>query len=59
MNKDFVLREIQRTALKNGGKPLGQSRFEAETGIKPHEWMRFWPRFGEAQREAGFAPNTL
>lgn len=57
MDKQYILDEIRRTAAGNGGKPLGRERFAAETGIKPHQWMKFWSRFGDAQREAGFAAN--
>lgn len=57
--KEQILKEIRRTAQANGGKPLGRTRFEQETGINPWTWGRYWPRFGDAQREAGFGPNTL
>ncbi len=46
-------------AEENGGKPLGVARFENETGIKPYDWEKFWARFGDAVKEAGFAPNQL
>lgn len=55
--KDKILDEIKRTAKENGGTPLGTSRFEKETGIKPHEWGKYWARIGDAQKEAGFLPN--
>jgi hypothetical protein len=51
--------EIKRTAQNNGGVPLGTARFETETGIKPYDWERFWNRFGDAQKEAGFTPNQF
>jgi len=58
--KNHIIEEIKRTAQKNGGRPLGISRFEAETGIKASDWMgKFWPRWGDALVEAGFQPNTL
>lgn len=57
--KQQVLDEIIRTAKENGGKPLGMAKFEKETGIKPYDWKKFWPRFGDAQKEAGFDPNQL
>lgn len=57
--RDEILKEIRRTAEVNGGKPLGRSRFEEETGITPWNWGRFWSRFGDAQKEAGFEPNAL
>src|SRR5260370_4396584 len=59
MEKDQILKEIRRTAEANSGKPLGVARFEIETGIKPWDWERFWARFGDAVKEAGFVPNQL
>lgn len=58
-SKDEILDEIRRTARANGGKPLGRARFEQETGINPWTWGAYWSRFGDAQREAGFEPNSL
>lgn len=57
MDRETIIAEIKRTAAENGGKPLGRARFQAETGIRPIDWMRYWSRFGDAQREAGFEPN--
>ena len=59
LTKQDILKEIQRTAKENGGIPLGANRFSKETGIKQYDWKKYWPRFGDAQREAGFEPNTL
>jgi Meiotically up-regulated gene 113 len=60
MNKAHILREIKRTAEANGGEPLGQSRFEKETGVKKSDWYgKFWARWGDALREAGFIANQL
>lgn len=40
--------------------PLGTSRFFQETGIKSSDWLgKFWARWGDALREAGFEPNQL
>ena len=57
--KQEIIKEIHRTANKNGGIPLGKGRFEKETGIKPYDWGKYWPKFGDALVEAGFKPNTL
>ncbi|HZS30911.1 MAG TPA: GIY-YIG nuclease family protein [Gaiellaceae bacterium] len=58
MDKEYVLAEIRRTA--EGGKPLGRARFAAATGIKEHDWQgRYWARWSDAVREAGFEPNEL
>lgn len=59
MTREEILAEIRRTAEENGGKPLGVARFSQVTGIKSYDWMRHWPRFGDAQREAGYEPNVL
>lgn len=53
-----ILAEIQRTA--SGDSPLGRKQFEDETGIKESDWLgRFWTRWSDAVREAGYEPNTL
>lgn len=60
MEKDFILREIQRTAEANAGRPLGWRRFLAETGIRETDWLgTHWARWSDAVREAGFSPNRL
>lgn len=58
--KNHIISEIKRTAQKNGGSPLGSSRFEAETGIKSSDWKgKYWARWGDALEEAGFQPNVF
>lgn len=58
--KDEILDEIRRCAAENGGVPLGQHRFEAETGVKPSDWRgRYWVTWNEALSEAGFGPNSM
>jgi hypothetical protein len=58
MDKQHILDEIKRTAKANNGVPLGRERFLQETGIKESDWYgKFWVRWGDALREAGFAPN--
>lgn len=59
MQKDDIIAEIRRTAQENGGKPLGVARFEQVTGIRPYDWGKHWARFGDAQKEAGYEPNSL
>lgn len=59
LTKLDIIEAIRRTAKENGGTPLGIGRFEKETGISLYDCQSYWSTFGEAQREAGFAPNTL
>ncbi len=59
VTKDQVLDEIRRVAAANRGKPPGTAKFEDATRIGKSDWIRFWPRWGEALAEAGFAPNQL
>lgn len=60
MTKNHIIREIQRTAQENGGKPLGRLRFLSETGIKESDWSgKYWACWNDALREAGYGPNQL
>jgi hypothetical protein len=59
MDKENILAEIRRTAKENGGVPIGKDRFAKITGIRPYDWGKYWVRFSEAQREAGFEPNKF
>lgn len=59
MRREEILAEIRRTTKENGGRPLGIARFEQATSIKPYDWSKYWPRFSDAQREAGFEANKL
>jgi hypothetical protein len=58
--KAHILDEIERTAEANGGQALGRQRFYAETGIKETDWSgKYWVRWSDALREAGYAPNQF
>lgn len=60
MNKQHILDEIKRTAKANGGTPLGINRFQEATGIRREDCVgKYWARWSDAIREAGFVPNTL
>ncbi len=60
MDKEHIIREIRRTANANGGVAPGWRRFEEHTGIRYYDWYgRYWTRWSDAVREAGFEPNRM
>jgi hypothetical protein len=60
ISREHILREVRRTAEANGGKPLGRMSFFTETGIKESDWRgKYWARWNEVLRDAGFGPNAL
>jgi len=60
ISREHIISEIRRTAIENGGVPLGRSRFQDATGIRETDWSgRYWTRWGDAIEEAGFEPNQL
>ena len=60
MDKKYIIDEIIRTTKENNGIPLGIGRFEKETGIKHADWWgKYWSKWGDAVKEAGFKPNIL
>lgn len=59
ITKEELLNEIRKISRENNGIPPGRDRFKKETGVTDWELNKYWPRFGDAQREAGFEPNTL
>ena len=60
MSKNNILEEIKRTAEANGGIPLGKQKFFQETGIKESDWSgRFWTKWSDAVKEAGYSPNKM
>lgn len=59
MERNEIIQAIKETAATSNGKPLGRNRFEQVTGITEYDIGRYWARWGDAVREAGFEPNTL
>ena len=58
MDKKHIIEEIKRVAAILETTP-GVARFKQESGITSFEIERYWPRWGDALREAGFAPNQM
>jgi hypothetical protein len=48
LDRGHTLSEIKRVASENRGSPPGKQRFESETGVREHEWGRYWARWGDA-----------
>jgi hypothetical protein len=60
MDRSFIIAELRRCATENGGTPLGKDRFERATGIRESDWSgRYWVRWSDLVREAGFEPQTM
>ncbi len=58
-SKQDILHAIRQTTNDNGGAPLGIIRFEKETGITSNDWGKYWPKFSDAQKEAGVDSNHI
>lgn len=60
LDRNHIIAEIRRTTQENGGQTLGASLFSDETGISRNYWEgKFWVCFGDALKEAGYAPNEF
>jgi hypothetical protein len=59
VDKQYILAELKRVSLANGGDAPGWRKFEHESGITQPEWQRHWVRWNDIVTEAGFAPKAL
>lgn len=57
--REFILDEIRRVGSALGRAP-GRREFLKHAGIKESDWSgRYWARWSDALREAGYEPNQL
>lgn len=60
MNPEEITREIRRLAQENGGKPLGERLFLANSGLKRSQlWAASFGSYSEALVAAGYSKNKL
>jgi hypothetical protein len=60
LTREEIIAEIHKQFAANGGDALGERTFKTATGIKESSWKgRFWVRWTDAVREAGYVPQVL
>lgn len=58
--RDFIISEIRRLAGESAGSPPGKYAFARATGITEGKWRGvLWLKWGDALKDAGFAPNQF
>jgi hypothetical protein len=58
VTRDEIISEIRRIAELEG-RPPGRSTFERHTGLTRTGWAgRYWARWSDALKDAGFSPNA-
>lgn len=60
ITREEILSEIRRFVASHDGGIPGERTFTAATRIKPSAWKgKYWPRWTDAVREAGYDPNKM
>lgn len=60
MDKEFIISELQRITVEDGGTVPGSKKFSDRTGIRSADWLgKHWARWGDAVAEAGLQPNEF
>jgi hypothetical protein len=58
ISREDILSEIRKLVGANGGEVPGERTFAVATRIKESAWQgKYWPRWSDAVREAGYDPN--
>jgi len=60
MEKQHIIKQIQKIAASNGGEAPGWRKLQAEAGINYSDWCGVhWARWNDALADAGFGPNQI
>jgi hypothetical protein len=60
ISREEILSEIRKFVSANDGEIPGERTFVAATRIKQSAWKgKYWPRWTDAVREAGYNPNVM
>lgn len=60
ISREEILSEIRKFVLAHDGEIPGLRTFFRTTRIKPSAWTgKYWARWGDAVREAGYDPNAM
>jgi hypothetical protein len=60
ISREEIVAEIRKFVSANNGEIPGERTFVNATRIKPSTWKgRFWVRWTDAAREAGYDPNSM
>lgn len=60
ISKEEILAELRKVVAANSGAIPGERTFMAATRIKQSAWKgKYWARWTDAVREAGYDPNAM
>jgi len=59
LKKEEIIREVQEWAKKNGGSTPSEKIVREELEIPKWEWITYWTKITDLQREAGLVPQKF
>ncbi|HTK03220.1 MAG TPA: GIY-YIG nuclease family protein [Alphaproteobacteria bacterium] len=59
LTKEDILKEIQKWAKENGGNSPSEKTLREKVGIPKWDWIAYWPKITDMQREAELIPNDF